>query len=91
MNRMILATLMLILVGRMAVGESSTNDVSVVVRSTDESALPRIQIDFEVTRADGSPLLDATKDDFRVMEYDAECPTVPYQVTETTQTRTASY
>ena len=44
-------------------------DVSVDVRGTSEKAFPEITLDFEVKRGDGSPLLDATKEDFRVTEY----------------------
>jgi VWFA-related protein len=44
-------------------------DVSVEVRGSEEKGFPTITLDFEVKHSDGSPLLDATKADFRVTEY----------------------
>lgn len=46
------------------------DDIRVVVRQVDESGFPEISLDFEVTRPDGSALVDADQDDFRVTEYD---------------------
>lgn len=51
-------------------GTAGDDDVRVTVRSVDESGFPEIALDYEVQRADGSALLDATKEDFRVTEYD---------------------
>ena len=45
------------------------SEVSVEVRGSEEKGFPTITLDFEVKRSDGSALLDATKDDFRVTEY----------------------
>ena len=69
----------LALLATVTLGQAANDDVFVVVRWTDESALPNIQIDFEVKRADGTPLLDATKADFRVTEYDAECTILAFE------------
>jgi VWFA-related protein len=44
-------------------------DVAVEVRGSDEKGFPKITLDFEVKKPDGSPLLDATRGDFRVTEY----------------------
>ena len=44
--------------------------VEVVVRQVDEAGFPEIALDFEVTGEDGAPILDASKDDFRLEEYD---------------------
>ncbi|RUL88346.1 VWA domain-containing protein [Tautonia sociabilis] len=53
------------------VGTTTGDDgVAVTVRQVDESGFPEIALDFEVTGPDGSPVLDATIDDFRVSEYD---------------------
>jgi VWFA-related protein len=87
MNRRVFAILAIVLFCRPAFPQGDNGDVSVVVRSTDESALPKIQIDFEVKRADGSPLLDAKQADFRVMEYDVECPILAFDAPLTKQTR----
>ena len=43
----------------------------VSVRQVDEAAFPEIAVVFEVADAEGRPVLDATKDEFRVEEYDA--------------------
>ncbi|WP_169980408.1 VWA domain-containing protein [Tautonia rosea] len=52
--------------------EETTGDdaVRVVIRQVDESAFPEITLDFEVIRPDGSALVDAGQEDFRVTEYD---------------------
>ncbi len=50
---------------------ATKSDVSVKVVQTDEKAFPEITVGFEVKSATGEPLLDATRDDFRVEEYDA--------------------
>lgn len=51
-------------------GTAGDDNVRVIVRGVDESGFPEIALDYEVQRPDGSPLLDATRDDFRVTEYD---------------------
>ncbi|MEW4567193.1 VWA domain-containing protein [Tautonia sp. JC769] len=52
--------------------EETTGDdeIRVVVRQVDESGFPEITLDFEVNRPDGSALVDAGQEDFRVTEYD---------------------
>lgn len=44
-------------------------DVRVIVRQVEESAFPKITLDFEVKRADGSAILDAKQEEFAVQEY----------------------
>ena len=44
--------------------------VEVVVRQVDETGFPEIALDFEVTGEGGEPILDASKDDLRLEEYD---------------------
>jgi VWFA-related protein len=46
------------------------DEARVVVRSTNERASPDITLDFELRRPDGTPILDARKEDFTVTEYD---------------------
>lgn len=40
----------------------------VVVRGVEDHDFPRIHLDFELKRADGEPVLDAKREDFRVFE-----------------------
>jgi VWFA-related protein len=47
---------------------AATDDVKVVVTGASEQSFPRISVQFEVKRPDGSFLLDASRDDFRVTE-----------------------
>jgi VWFA-related protein len=46
----------------------ATGDATVVVTGAAEAKFPEIALDFEVKRSDGSFVLDATRDDFRVTE-----------------------
>ena len=45
---------------------------SVIVTQVDESKFPEIALDLEVRNSDGTFLLDATRDSFRVTEYDRD-------------------
>jgi len=79
MSRAVSILFLCCLAATTARGEApAQDDVSVIVRSTEESAFPEITIDFEVHRRDGSALLDATKGDFRVKEYGVECPILSF-------------
>lgn len=49
---------------------NADDDVQVVVRQVDESRFPEITLDFEIRRKDGTAILEASKDDLRVTEYD---------------------
>ena len=44
------------------------NQVSVIVTGASDAKFPEIAVEFEVKRPDGSFLLDAKADDFRVTE-----------------------
>lgn len=68
-------------------GDPAGDEVSVIVRSTDESAFPKITFDFEVKRRDGTPVLDATKADFRVTEYDQDVPILAFDAPLSKTTR----
>jgi VWFA-related protein len=41
----------------------------VIVRGTSERAFPDITLDFELRRPDGTPILDARREDFQITEY----------------------
>ena len=49
-------------------GTAGADDVKVIVTGASQQAFPRIAVQFEVKRADGTFLLDATRDEFRVTE-----------------------
>jgi VWFA-related protein len=59
----------------------------VVVRGVDEKGFPRITLDFEVKRPDGSPLRGARREDFHVTEYGQEVPILHFQGPESTEIR----
>lgn len=46
------------------------DDAVVTVGGTSERGFPEITLDFQVKTPSGDPILDATRDDFRVTEYD---------------------
>ncbi len=48
----------------------SPDDAIVTIRQDDEKNFPDIGLDFELKRPDGSAILDAKQEDFRVTEYD---------------------
>jgi len=54
--------------GADANGTAGADDVKVIVTGASQQAFPRIVVQFEVKRPDGTYLLDAKKDDFRVTE-----------------------
>ncbi len=57
----------------------SSGDARVVVTGASESKFPEIQVEFEVKRPDGTYVLDAHKEDFRVTESDTEMPILSLQ------------
>jgi VWFA-related protein len=59
--------------------EGVGSDVSVVVTGAGDARFPEIEVEFEVKRPDGSYLLDATRNDIRVTEYDREMPILRFQ------------
>ncbi len=58
---------------------------TVVVTGASEKAFPRITVQFEVKRPDGSYLRDARRDDFGVTEDGNEVPVVEFQAPVTTE------
>lgn len=56
-----------------------SDEPTVTIRGTSESAFPEITIDFLVANPDGTPLLDAAKEDFRVTEYDQPVNVLRFQ------------
>ncbi len=52
---------------------------TVTVRQVDDAEFPRITLDFEVKRPDGTPVLEAQRDDFRVTEDGQEVEIVDFQ------------
>jgi VWFA-related protein len=66
-------------------GEPGADDVRVIVTGASEQAFPRISVQFEVKRPDGSFLKDAHQDDFRVTEEGREVEVVGFQAPQTTE------
>ena len=66
-------------------GEAGANDVKVIVTGASEQSFPRISVQFEVKRPDGSFLLDAARDDFRVTEEGRDVDVVDFQAPRTTE------
>jgi VWFA-related protein len=60
-------------------GEIGANDVKVIVTGASQQSFPKIAVQFEVKRPDGSFLVDAAKDDFRVSEEGREVNVVDFQ------------
>jgi Ca-activated chloride channel family protein len=65
--------------------ESGTGDVRVVVTGASEQAFPRISVQFEVKRPDGSFLLDAARDDFKVAEEGRDVDIVEFEAPHATE------
>jgi Ca-activated chloride channel family protein len=66
-------------------GEAGAGDVRVNVTAASEQAFPRISVQFEVKRPDGSFLLDAGRDDFGVTEEGREVDVVEFRAPLTTE------
>jgi VWFA-related protein len=64
-----------------------SGDASVVVTGASDTSFPEISVDFEVKRPDGSFVLDATRDDFRVSEGGVELPILRLQAPTTREAR----
>jgi VWFA-related protein len=60
-------------------------DVKVAVTGASEQSFPRISVQFEVKRPDGSFLLDAGRDDFRVTEEGRPVDVIDFQAPLTTE------
>jgi Ca-activated chloride channel family protein len=66
-------------------GEAGAGDVRVNVTAASEQAFPRISVQFEVKRPDGSFLLDAGRDDFGVTEEGRDVDVVEFRAPLTTE------
>jgi Ca-activated chloride channel family protein len=66
-------------------GEVGSDDVKVIVTGASEQSFPRISVQFEVKRPDGSFLLDAARDDFRVTEEGRDVQVVDFRAPRTTE------
>jgi VWFA-related protein len=64
-----------------------SGDASVVVTGASDTSFPEISVDFEVKRPDGSFVLDATRDDFRVSDGGVELPILRLQAPTTREAR----
>jgi VWFA-related protein len=60
-------------------GIAGTHDVKVLVTGASQQSFPRIAVQFEVKRSDGSFLLEANRDDFRVTEEGRDVEVVEFQ------------
>ena len=65
--------------------EAVQDDVKVIVTGASEQSFPEISVQFEVKRPDGSFLLDAGRDDFRVTEEGRDVDVVDFQAPRTTE------
>ena len=61
------------------VAERGADDVSVIVTGASEQGFPRISVQFEVKKPDGTHLRDAHRDDFRVTEEGRDVEVVQFQ------------
>jgi VWFA-related protein len=68
-----------------AAAESGTDDVRVLVTGASEQTFPRISVQFEVKRPDGSYLLDAARDDFKVTEEGRDVDIVEFEAPRATE------
>jgi VWFA-related protein len=66
-------------------GGTGADDVKVNVTGASEQSFPRISVQFEVKRPDGSFLLDAGRDDFRVTEEGRDVDIVDFRAPLTTE------
>ncbi len=66
-------------------GAAGADDVKVNVTGATEQSFPRISVQFEVKRPDGSYLLDAGRDDFRVTEEGSDVDIVDFRAPLTTE------
>ena len=64
---------------------AAADDVKVVVTGASEQSFPRISVQFEVKRPDGSFLLDAGRDDFRVTEEGRPVDVIDFRAPLTTE------
>jgi Ca-activated chloride channel family protein len=65
--------------------EAGSDDVRVNVTGASEQLFPRISVQFEVKRPDGSFLLDASRDDFRVTEEGRDVHIIDFRAPLTTE------
>ncbi|WP_435017324.1 vWA domain-containing protein [Tundrisphaera sp. TA3] len=63
-------------------GEAAPDATTVTITQADESNFPEISVYFEVAKA-GVPLLNAGKEEFRVVEEDQERPILAFEAPET--------
>ncbi len=66
-------------------GTAGADDVKVIVTGASQQAFPRISVQFEVKRSDGTFLLDAKRDDFRVTEEGRDVEVVEFQAPQNKQ------
>ena len=69
--------------GTEATGSSAVSTVEVT--GATQQQFPRIEVQFEVRQADGSFVLDATREEFRVTEDGKEVNVLEFQAPRTTQ------
>ncbi len=70
--------------GAPATGQPS-DDVRVIVTGASEQGFPRISVQFEVKRPDGTYLLDARRDEFRVTEEGRDAEIVEFEAPQNTE------
>ncbi len=64
---------------------AGADQVKVIVTGASQQSFPRIAVQFEVKRSDGSFLLDANRDDFRVTEEGRDVEVVEFQAPQNKQ------
>jgi VWFA-related protein len=67
--------------------EGPDGDATVIVTGASDAAFPEISVDFEVKRPDGSFVVDAIRDDFRVTEEGVAVPVLRLQAPTTREAR----
>jgi len=82
-----IVSLLVALLSAAVLAQETPNDAgnTVVVTGASQDDFPRIGVQFEVRRPDGSFLRDATKEEFRVVEEGKERPILDFQAPMTTE------
>ncbi|WP_168222164.1 vWA domain-containing protein [Aquisphaera giovannonii] len=65
---------------------SSAGETEVIITGASQQAFPKIAVQFEVKKPDGSYLLDARREDFRVTEEGNEVKVLEFQAPQTRET-----
>jgi VWFA-related protein len=70
---------------KLAADNAKADSVSVIVTGANQQAFPKISVQFEVKKRDGSYLLDAARDQFRVSEEGRDLQVLDFQAPISTE------